>query len=104
MIMMSVMVISSLYFVEHLGQFRILPVTASFASFTAPSTWPCVRPSRLSLLLPAKSPTTCVILPLVLSMISPIVCLPWYMIRRETVFQPCHPDLPQAFRPLKTLP
>ena len=26
------------------------------------------------------------------------------LIRRETVFQPCHPDLPQAFRPLKTLP
>jgi hypothetical protein len=28
------MVISSLYFVEHLHQFRIPPLTASFASFT----------------------------------------------------------------------
>jgi class 3 adenylate cyclase len=26
------------------------------------------------------------------------------LIRRETVFQLYHPDLPQAFRPLKTLP
>ena len=25
------------------------------------------------------------------------------LIRRETVFQLCHPDLPQAFPPLKTL-
>ena len=26
------------------------------------------------------------------------------LIRREKVFQLCHPDLPQAFRPLKTQP
>ena len=32
--MMSVMVISSSYFVEYLCQFRILPLTAPFAFFT----------------------------------------------------------------------
>ena len=45
MIVVESMVISSLYFVEHLCHVRILPLTARFASFPAPSTWPCVRPS-----------------------------------------------------------
>jgi len=42
--------------------------------------------SRLRLLLPAKSPTACLILPLALSMILPIVYLLWQMIRRSHYF------------------
>ena len=43
------MIIFSLSFVELPCQFRTLPLTARFASSTAPSTWPCVRPAALSL-------------------------------------------------------
>ena len=87
-IMISVvlsMVISSLYFVEHLCQSWILPLTVRF--YPSPCLWLGLAfvPLTLSLepFLPIRSRTTCLILPLALSMISHIIFFPWWTIRRS---------------------